>query len=107
MDPAQLKYLSRALTLLRERDVKALLVWAPVTSAHLDGVTNLEDVRSQMMQIAKAQDVPFVDLNHRVALDDRLDFFDADHLNQRGVDKVMPVFADVLSELHLLGKEPS
>jgi hypothetical protein len=40
-------------------------------------------------------------------LNDHLDFFDRDHLNQRGVDKVMPVLADVLSELHLLSNAPA
>jgi len=42
-----------------------------------------------------------------VLLDDRLDFRDADHLNQRGVDKVMPVVAEILGDVHLLGEQVS
>ncbi len=57
--------------------------------------------------MSKAHEVPFIDLEQRVLLDDRLDFRDRDHLNQRGVDKVMPVVAEILSETHLLGEEVS
>jgi hypothetical protein len=105
MDPTQLRYLARILTLLGEHNVKALLVWAPVTSAYRDAVENLEDIRGRLTEVSQAHGVPFVDLNGRVALNEALDFFDRDHLNQRGVDKVMPVFADVLSELQLLGED--
>jgi hypothetical protein len=105
IDPTQLMYLSRILKLLRERQVKGLLVWAPVTNAHRHAAANLADIRAQMLEVSEAYGVPFVDLHQRVTLDDHLDFSDPDHLNQRGVDKVMPVFADVLRELDLLGEQ--
>jgi hypothetical protein len=102
LDGTQLTYLSRSLTLLRDRQVKTLLTWAPVTSSHRHATTNLEEIRTRMMELSETHDVPFVDLQERVALDDHLDFFDDNHLNQRGVDKVMPVFVRVLREFHLL-----
>ena len=101
----QLRYLSRSLSLLREHDVKALLVWAPVTSEYRERAANLEDIRRRLVDFSDTHNVPFIDLNNRVPLDDRLDFFNSDHLNQRGVDKVMPVFASLLSDLHLLPKK--
>jgi len=102
VDENQVKYLSRTLTLLRAHDVKALLVWAPVTAARRDMTRNLEEMRRRMTDLADAQGVPFVNLDNGVHLDDRQDFFDDDHLNQRGVDKVMPVFIQVLRENRLL-----
>jgi len=107
LDDTQMSYLSRSLALLRDRQVKALLTWAPVTSAHRQAVTNLDEIESRLTDMSKAHEVPFIDLEPRVLLDERLDFRDADHLNQRGVDKVMPVVAEILSEVHLLGDEVS
>jgi hypothetical protein len=98
----QMSYLSQTLTLLRTHDAKAILVWAPVTAAWRDTATNLTDVRHRLEDLSKSYDVPFVDLNDAVRLDDGLDFRDADHLNQRGVDKVMPVFMQVLRDYRLL-----
>ena len=101
----QFRYLSRILTLLREHDVKALLVWAPVTNAYRERAANLEDIRRRLVDFSDTHNVEFIDLNNRVPLDDHLDFFNSDHLNQRGVDKLMPVFTGLLSDLHLLPKE--
>nr|QEO74378.1 hypothetical protein [uncultured bacterium] len=102
VDEKQVKYLSSTLTLLRDHNARAILVWAPVTAARRDTATNLEEVRRLMTDLSAAHSVPFVDLNDRVGLDDRLDFRDDDHLNQRGVDKLMPVFMRVLQDYRLL-----
>jgi hypothetical protein len=90
------------LALLQAHGAKALVTWAPVTAARRDTVTNLERVRRRIADLSTAHGVPFVDLNERVPLDDRADYRDDDHLNQRGVDKVMPVFTQVVREHHLL-----
>ena len=100
--PRQLRYLARTLTLLRDHKVETILVWAPVTRARRDISTILEDIRARMKDLSEAHEVPLVDLNRRVALDDHLDFMDDDHLNQRGVDKLMPVFIQVLRDYRLL-----
>ena len=102
VDEQQMKYLSRTLTLLKTHDARVLMVWAPVTAAWRDLAMNLEDVRHRLTGLSKSYDVPFVDLNDAVPLDDRLDFRDDDHLNQRGVDKVLPVFLNVLRDYRLL-----
>jgi hypothetical protein len=92
----QMKYLSRTLGLLRDHDVRTILVWAPVTTARRGMVTNLEVFRQRVTALSRAHNVPFVDLDGLVPLDDHLDFMDDHHLNQRGVDKLMPAFAQVL-----------
>ena len=102
IDEKQVKYLSRTLTLLRAHGAKSVLVWAPVTAARRDTATNLPEVRRRMTQLSADHEVPFVDLSDHVTLDDRMDFRDDDHLNQRGVDKVMPVFMQVLRDYRLL-----
>jgi hypothetical protein len=102
VDEEQAEYLSRSLALLQAHGAKALVTWAPVTAARRDTVTNLERVRRRIADLSTAHGVPFVDLNERVPLDDRADYRDDDHLNQRGVDKVMPVFTQVVREHHLL-----
>jgi len=101
-DEQQMKYLSRTLTLLRAHDAKVIMVWAPVTAAWRDLAVNLKDVQGRLSDLSKSHDVAFVDLNDAVTLDDGLDFRDFDHLNQRGVDKVMPVFMRVLRDHQLL-----
>jgi hypothetical protein len=102
IDEQQVRYLSRSLTLLRAHDAKALLTWAPVTAARRDTATNLDEVRRRMTALSEDHGVPFVDLADGVALDDRLDYRDDDHLNQRGVDKLMPVLLQVLRDYRLL-----
>jgi hypothetical protein len=102
VDEQQMNYLSRTLTLVKAHDARVLMVWAPVTAAWRDLAMNLKDVRHRLADLSKSYDVPFVDLNDAVLLDDGLDFKDSDHLNQHGVDKVMPVFLSVLRDYRLL-----
>jgi hypothetical protein len=102
VDESQMTYLSRTLMLVRAHDARAILVWAPVTTAWRNTAKNLDEVRRRLVSLSKSYDIPFVDLNGAVRLDDRLDFRDSDHLNQHGVDKVMPVFLQVLRDNRLL-----
>lgn len=88
--PKQRQALEATLRAAKARGIKVLLIAAPVPAATMASLHNYADYRSQVEALSKAVDVPFVDFNDRLRLDDQRDFMDYQHLNKRGVAQFTP-----------------
>jgi len=106
MREQQLTYLRRVLRMASRRGIATVLVVQPVPAEHLDRITNREAILARLRSLAQDEGACFLDLNGSVRLDDRGDFFDADHLNQRGVVRVNARILEELKEWGLLDDEP-
>jgi len=98
----QLLYLERTVDLVVKRGIPLLLITQPLPQSTLDAITNESDLYASVEEIADRHDVPYVDFNGLVALDDTADFFDAHHLSQRGVLKFLPAVYDKMVEWGLI-----
>jgi hypothetical protein len=78
----QLKAFEKVLAMFRERKIPYILVQAPVTRALYSSKTNNRAVDDLLMQKGR-----YYNFNHLLNLDDKYDFFDNDHLSQKGVEK--------------------
>lgn len=81
MRPDQLEALEATLDTLRAHDTEVVLCFAPVTRALYEDLGDLSAFDSLMSSYGD-----YYNFNELMELDDSLHFFDADHLNQRGVD---------------------
>src|SRR4030095_14063651 len=77
----QLKAFDKIIALLKNKHVNYFLVEAPITNALFNSKTNNSTADSLFNSKGK-----FVNFNTKLQLDDSLDFYDAGHLNQQGVD---------------------
>jgi hypothetical protein len=68
------------LEMLRERDIRYTLVYAPVTDSLYYSYARRAEFDSLMASCG-----PYVNFNTRIALNDSLHFYDKHHLNQDGV----------------------
>lgn len=87
--PLQLTYLEGIAHLCRDRGVKLVFVVAPVTSEFKNKVVNYREYAATIDKIAAKYQIPLFDYNRRenLQLNTRYDFYDQDHLTQRGVQK--------------------
>jgi hypothetical protein len=77
----QLTILKRNIETLKKQGTKVYLVQAPITSDYYQNFTNLSEFDSLMNNYGT-----YYDFNPMVELTDSLHFFDAHHLNQKGVE---------------------
>lgn len=77
----QLNTLKENLETLKNREVKVFLVQAPITSDYYKSFSNRSEFDSLMNSFGK-----YYNFNSAVDLTDSLHFFDAHHLNQKGVE---------------------
>ncbi len=77
----QVKYFKENIALIKSQDIKFTLVIAPVTSSLYSSYTN-HDFFEELF----AKQGTLLNYNPKF-LDDSLDFYDAHHLNQRGVER--------------------
>lgn len=101
--PQQLTFLRRILHLARQRGIRTVLVVQPVPPEHLRRITNREAYLSQIRSLAEREGSQLLDFNTMMRMDDRWDFFDGDHLSQRGVEAFD---ARLLEELEVRGLLP-
>jgi len=78
----QFEALEEIIDMARERDIRVLLVFTPVSKELYGRYTGLEEFGRRMSALA-----PYVDFNQRVDLVDSLHFYDDNHMNQRGVER--------------------
>lgn len=105
--PKQREALELVLRRAKQRGIKVLLAAAPVPKATLAVLHNYADYRRQIDALAHRVEVPFVDFNERLSLDDQLDFMDYQHLNRNGVAKFSPAVYDELVRLGFVTKTSS
>jgi hypothetical protein len=80
INPTQLNEFEKAIQLFKEKHINYLIVNVPVTSSLYNSYNNAE-FDSIMSNYGR-----YYNFNGMVALDDSLHFFDASHLNQKGVE---------------------
>lgn len=80
IDPKQWAAFQEIIQLVKQKKIRLLLVFAPVTKALYQSYTNLPYFENKI----KAQG-EYYNFNGRVALEDHLHFYDSNHLNQAGV----------------------
>lgn len=78
----QLEVFDENLAMLKELKIPYILIQAPVTKEVYNSYSNNRDFDSMMKRKGN-----YVNFNHLMKLNDSLDFYDDDHLNQYGVVK--------------------
>lgn len=72
----------RIIRKLESRNIKLLLVQAPIPQARYQQITNRQDFDTKIAKYG-----PYLNFNYITAVNDTLDFYDTHHLNQNGVAK--------------------
>lgn len=82
-NPVQLKVFGENIEMISEKGIKLILVYAPITRALYNSYHNNNYVDSTM----NSYGVTYYNFNNIISLNDSVDFYDAHHLNQVGVNK--------------------
>lgn len=82
INPGQFSTFRQIIAFLKSQNVRIILVNAPVSSAKYRSYSNIAYFDSLMRSSAE-----YVNFNSTTKLKDTIDFYDADHLNQSGVEK--------------------
>lgn len=80
---------------LKKRNIRTILVQSPVTKSLYDSYTNKDYFENKLSAYGE-----YHNFNNLMILDDSLNFYDTDHLNQTGVE----LFNNKLLEILLAGK---
>lgn len=76
----QFEAFKKCLSILSEKNVKIVLVFAPITKSLYESYNNKDVFENKMKKY-----VNYYDFNKMIQLDDSLNFYDSEHLNQSGV----------------------
>lgn len=79
----QIKAFEESLEMIKNKNIKVILVIAPITSNLYNSYTNNNYIDSTF----NSYNLEYYNFNNLMELNDSLDFYDADHLNQIGVNK--------------------
>ncbi|HLV23525.1 MAG TPA: hypothetical protein VKY36_01950 [Moheibacter sp.] len=91
INSTQLKYLERNIRLLKEKDIPYLLIQTPITQKLYDARTNNAEVDSILNSYGS-----YKNFQGELKLNDTLDFYDSNHLNQDAVEQFNDLFIDYL-----------
>jgi len=89
----QIKAFNECLKLLRKKNIKTILVLAPITSRLYNSFRNNNFVDSTF----KAYNLEYYNFNELMQLNDSLDFYDSNHLNQNGVVRFNNKLIEILN----------
>jgi len=89
----QFKYFERNLLLIKERHIPVILVQAPITQAMYKAFWNNTEFDERMKKYGV-----YYNFNELVQLNDELDFYNTNHLNQNGVEKFNRKLIELLQE---------
>lgn len=98
--PYQLAAFNDALDMLSAQNIQVVLVFAPVPSAVYQGYADIEEFDSLMHSHG-----PYYNFNEILNTDDSLHFFDADHLNQIGVNLFNEKLIEILKRDSIIEQE--
>jgi hypothetical protein len=88
----QFKAFEKSINLIKERKIKYILIQSPTPKLFYSSQTNNADFDSLMKDYGE-----YYNFNNLVNLDDSLHFFDAFHLNQKGVEIFNEKLLDILN----------
>ncbi len=77
----QLQAFTEFVTLLKQKDIPLLLVFAPIPKVNYNSYTNMSFFDAQMNKFGG-----YINFNEVISLNDSLHFYDGHHLNQHGVE---------------------
>ena len=80
LSKSQLKSFEQTLNIINKKNIKLLLVYAPITKSLYSSYTNNSYFDSLMVSYGN-----YYNFNELMNLEDSLHFYDSDHLNQKGV----------------------
>jgi hypothetical protein len=98
-NPKQEKYLGKIADMCEERGIRLILTTAPVSNVQFGRMLNYEDFHGRVAEFAAERGLPYLDfnlVNQEQGLFDDESFFDAGHLNDRGVKIADGYFMDWL-----------
>lgn len=89
---SQIKEFNECLQILKKKNIKTILVFAPITPRLYNSYTNNNYVDSTF----DSYNLEYYNFNEIIQLNDSLDFYDNDHLNQQGVKQFNQKLIEVL-----------
>lgn len=93
LDAYQLKEFEGILAGIAKRNIKLVLVYAPITPALYNSYSNNDYIDSLMARYSHGR---YYNFNKLMKLDDSLHFYNADHLNQLGVEMFSAKLQEVI-----------
>lgn len=96
IEPVQLKYLKENIEFLKRKEIPCLLMQTPITQKLYESRTNNEEVDSLLSELGS-----YKNFYYSLRLNDSLDFYDSNHLNQEAVVRFNKVFIDYLKQQDL------
>lgn len=97
IDDEQFAHFAKVIDMFNKRNIPVVLVNAPITSGQYKSYTNNREIDQKIGQFA-----PYYNFNELMSLDDSLNFYDASHLNQNGVEEFNRKLIEVLEKDKLL-----
>lgn len=94
INPKQIEYLKENIRFIESRNVPVVLVQAPITKALYEAKTNNHEVDKLLNGLGT-----YKNFYGEIPLNDTLDFYDSNHLNQSGVVKFNKKFIEYLKSL--------
>src|SRR5690606_26780562 len=91
INPTQIDYLEKNIALLKEKNIPYLLVQAPITKRLYDSKTNNAEIDSLLNSYGN-----YKNFQGELELNDTLDFYDSNHLNQIAVERFNEVFIEYM-----------
>lgn len=95
----QLEAFSEIVQMLNDKDIKLVLVYAPIPKVNYDSYLNTNYFDSVMQEYST-----YYNFNKIISLNDSLDFYDSHHLNQNGVNifnkKLIELLNDNKTQTH-------
>lgn len=97
IDPIQIKYLNKNISLLKQKNIQYLLVQTPITKTLYQSKTNNEEVDSLLKNLGN-----YKNFQGDLELNDSIDFYDSNHMNQPAVVKFNEHFIEYLRTINLI-----
>lgn len=102
LNETQMKFLLKNIHLLKEKNIPYVLVQTPITDFKYDSKLNNDEVEQILNGLGH-----FKNFQKDVNLNDTIDFYDPNHLNQKGVEKFNEFFIEYLKSNQLISKSNS
>ncbi|WP_235802666.1 hypothetical protein [Vaginella massiliensis] len=97
INPIQLQYLEKNVRFLKNKNIPYIIIQAPITNRLYNSRTNSDEVDSILNTYGR-----YKNFQKLIDLNDTLDFYDSNHLNQQAVEKFNEIFIDYIKNQNLL-----
>ncbi len=93
INPTQIKYLKKNIQFLKDKKVPYLLVQTPITQKLYNSKTNNEEIDRMLSELGE-----YKNFQGELELNDTIDFYDSNHLNQPAVERFSTYFIQYLKK---------